>query len=83
MKKILLMNNEISDLSLQEETRVALQAIEMGPLVFTYNDVNDLNIYCTGSRGKGTSYIYLRNNEKNLLLQALFPEQFPQTVTKK
>jgi len=70
---ILLTKNEISDEALQEDTYKALQSIEMGPIVFTYKD-DQCSVYCTGTRGKSNSFIFLRNNDKNLILQALFPE---------
>jgi len=70
---ILLTKNEISDEALLEDTYKALQYLEMGPIVFAYKD-DQCSVYCTGTRGKSNSFIFLRNNDKNLILQALFPE---------
>jgi len=74
--KILLINNEIPDDFLQPETHQVIKSLETGPCIYAFID-DQCSIYCTGTRGKSSSFIFLRNNEKNLIIQALFPDVPP------
>jgi 16S rRNA C967 or C1407 C5-methylase (RsmB/RsmF family) len=77
--KLLLKQNDLSDNLLQEATRNSLKTIDVGPCIYMYKD-NQSTVTCAGSRGRHSLHIYLRNNEKNLILQALFPEDFIQPL---
>jgi len=80
--KLLLKQNDLTDDLLQESTRNFVKTIDPGPCIYMYKD-NQSTVSCAGARGRYTLHVYLRHNEKNLILQALFPEEFIQPLKEK
>jgi len=50
-----------------------LKPMENGACLFSMHD-EQCNVHCVGVRGRTSCTVFMRNNEKNLMLQAICPE---------